>query len=454
MKKIKREWPFYAFYDHTGMARHLERMAAKGWMLDHITTNGAWRYHAIEPARVHFAVTYFPYASDFDAAPDDDLQEFLDLCEAAGWELVTRTFQLLVFCNRAEDPVPLDTDPAIQVRNIHESMWSSYMWGKVIGLGLGCFLLLKALNDFYNSPFSFLSQYISLLLLGLGAVLALHEGLELAAYYLWHRRATRVAEEEGRFLPTPSRWWREALYGALFAALLLAYAILGSWRISLACSLFALAVELCRRVSYLLRDALKRFRLPRHFNRIVTFIALWVMILGAQYVRNSSMDLVIGSSHATAEYTYQDRTYTAYCDDLPLTVGDLLGADDARYSNRLYSQGTFLASKLSGYQTLRNGYDREENQPKSFYYHVYWSHLDNALDDAAQWRTYYNLYFFDTLDPKDSHAIDPTPYGAAAAWKNNSSYLLRYEDCVIQLSFGWYPTDAQLSQCIAVLRSL
>ena len=41
--KYRYEYPLYAFYDHTGMARHLEKMAQKGWMLEKIHTNSLWR---------------------------------------------------------------------------------------------------------------------------------------------------------------------------------------------------------------------------------------------------------------------------------------------------------------------------------------------------------------------------------------------------------------------------
>ena len=32
----KRELNLYAFYDHTGLERHLEKMAANGWMLESV----------------------------------------------------------------------------------------------------------------------------------------------------------------------------------------------------------------------------------------------------------------------------------------------------------------------------------------------------------------------------------------------------------------------------------
>lgn len=452
--KTRREHIFYAFYNHTGMARHLEKMAAKGWMLDRITTNGSWRYHAIEPAKLHFAVAYFPSASDYDAAPDEDLQQFLDLCEAAGWELVARTFQMMIFCNHAENPVPLETDPVIQVENIHTAMWSSYIWGKILALGLGGYWLLKVLNDLDNSAAKTLSWYLPLLLTALTLLLVLHQGAELIAYYRWHNKAKRVAEEENRFLPVPGSRVQDVLIYIGLAVLVVGYAILENWRFSLVMCLFSAVLLLLYRVSFAVRDAMKRRGVSRTLNRVLTFLLLYLLIFGAQYIEFSNIDWIVGDPHAKTEYTYLDHTYTAYCDDLPLTLGDLLGAEDSRYSNRLYHQGTPLAAITSGFQSLRKGYYAAENQPAEFYYHVFRSDLDIVLDDGALWREAYVEYDFLRDSPSDSHLIDPAPYGAEKVWKNGMNYLLRYEDRVIQLSFSWYPTDAQLNQCITTLRSL
>ena len=74
----------HAFFDHTGIARHLEKRARQGWMLDYIRTNTFFRYRRCEPKDLRFAVTYFPTASEF-SAPEDDQKEFYDLCAAAGY---------------------------------------------------------------------------------------------------------------------------------------------------------------------------------------------------------------------------------------------------------------------------------------------------------------------------------------------------------------------------------
>ena len=111
--KHKRELNLYSFYDHTHIARHLEDMAARGWELEKFNFNGLFRYRRAEPKTVHYAVTYFPKASNFDPGPSEGQQAFTDLCEAAGWEKVGQSFQMQIFRSRAEAPVPLETEPRV-----------------------------------------------------------------------------------------------------------------------------------------------------------------------------------------------------------------------------------------------------------------------------------------------------------------------------------------------------
>ena len=65
MQAKRWELNLYSFYDHTGMERHLEKMAAKGWLLESIGTT-LWRYRRIEPQRLRFSVAYYPDATESD----------------------------------------------------------------------------------------------------------------------------------------------------------------------------------------------------------------------------------------------------------------------------------------------------------------------------------------------------------------------------------------------------
>ena len=86
MNTKKRRLEYYSFYNHTGIERHLTEMALKGWLLESIS-NFYWTYCRIEPRNIHFCVTYYPRASDFDPEPSEDQQTFHDFCAHTGWKL-------------------------------------------------------------------------------------------------------------------------------------------------------------------------------------------------------------------------------------------------------------------------------------------------------------------------------------------------------------------------------
>ena len=56
MAEYKRRIELFSLYDHTNIEKHLEKMAAKGWFLEKILTNGPWIYRRDEPKKVHYAV--------------------------------------------------------------------------------------------------------------------------------------------------------------------------------------------------------------------------------------------------------------------------------------------------------------------------------------------------------------------------------------------------------------
>lgn len=456
MFTTKREHLHFSFYDHAGIARHLEQMAQKGWMLRRIRTNGAWIYRRIEPQTLHFAVTYFPRASDFHAQPGDDQQEFLDLCAAAGWSFVAQTFQMQIFCNTAQDSVPLETDPAIQVENVHDAMWANYLPGNLIVVGvLGFALLFLVGSRLEASLIHALSSTHFLFLLAAALLLLFYESGEILRYYLWHHKALRVAEKEGRFHPLRGGRLPNLLLAIAFPLLLLLYGWAAGWKYAVYMLLSVVIVLLIYQASYAVRDWLKRRKTKTWVNRVLSFLTTFLLILGLQFgqdlIRDSEwMD---DDNHISESYTHEEKTYTAYLDPLPLTAGDLMGVDDSLYSNRFYERSTFLASITSGSQYLRmDCFDPE--LPQSFYYHIYRSPLDLALNASLKWRFRYVEYTLLSDALQSEQRLTPAPFGAKDAWHRVSEtfdYLLRYEDAVLQLSFGWEPTTEQMETAIEIL---
>ena len=67
----KRTLNWYQINDSEAIARHLEWMAERGWLLEKAGST-LWTYRRGEPGPVKYAAACFPEASIFDAAPTPD----------------------------------------------------------------------------------------------------------------------------------------------------------------------------------------------------------------------------------------------------------------------------------------------------------------------------------------------------------------------------------------------
>lgn len=198
MKRKKyRELNLYSYYDHAGIARHLEDMARQGWQLEKAGST-FFTYHRCDPAELHYAVVYFPKASQFDPEPPAEQREFWELCKATGWELVTSRYQMQIFCNPAKDSTPIETDPVVQVENVRAAMKKGAVRGNWVLLICSCLQIwlqfrTYSIRDFLTQGFA-LSAVLIWLMLGINAI------VELTAYYRWYRKAKAAAREEGILL--------------------------------------------------------------------------------------------------------------------------------------------------------------------------------------------------------------------------------------------------------------
>lgn len=120
MKDKKRVWELFSFYDRSGLEKHLAQMAEKGWMLEDIGSF-FWMYRKIEPQKLTFCICWYPKASALDPEPSEEQQTFYDFCEHTGWTLAGGFGQMQVFYNERPDPMPIETDPVMEVEGIHRS---------------------------------------------------------------------------------------------------------------------------------------------------------------------------------------------------------------------------------------------------------------------------------------------------------------------------------------------
>lgn len=467
MKTTKCRFELFTFYDHTGIARHLERMARKGWLLQKMRSN-LWTYRAIPPARLTFTVTYYADASAFDPEPSEGELCFQDFCAHTGWKLAASSAQLQIFYNDRPDPIPIETDPTLEIETIHRSAKRAFLLPYFLLLALGLVNTVLFVSSLLGDPVGFLSS-TTRLFTGYAWVLELLLCVtELGGYFRWRHRAKKAALQ-GEFLQTTGH---SLLQGIVLIAALAGFAL---WLLSILLTepplmkAVAVAMVLYMAALFLLvwaiRSCLKRRKASAGLNRTVTtissFVLSFLMIGGITYgILQASRDGLFQQEDA---YAHKGSEFTLYLDELPLTVEDLQpifsDASDQYICRRSASQSPLLARFD---MTQRPRLDAAEEDLSWLEYTVtlvkvpalydlcrsqllkYWNETEN-MGVPEGWRTFY--------EPRDA-----APWGALEAYQvvaedagPRERYLLCYGDRFVEIFFDWTPTADQMAQVGTVL---
>ena len=151
MRETKRRLETFSFYDRTGLEKHLTKMAEEGWLLEKIG-QFFWTYRRIGPKRLTFCTCCFPKASAFDAGPSEEQEIFYDFCQHSGWVLAAASAQLQVFYNERPDPVPIETDPVLEVDAIHRSMKKSMIPSQLLLLAVTTLNVVLYVSQLLDDP--------------------------------------------------------------------------------------------------------------------------------------------------------------------------------------------------------------------------------------------------------------------------------------------------------------
>ena len=114
------EYNLFDLYAAPEIAQHLEALAQQGWQLEHIGPV-FWRYRKCPPGDLHYAVVYFP-KDPADEYISRQQRELWELCRATDCELTATAGQMQVFRTAEKEPIPIETDPVVQVETIHAAM--------------------------------------------------------------------------------------------------------------------------------------------------------------------------------------------------------------------------------------------------------------------------------------------------------------------------------------------
>lgn len=460
MRDKKRTWGACSLYDRSGMEKRLAQMAEKGWLLEGIGSL-LWTYRRIEPKKLTFCVCWFPTASAFDPEPSEEQRTFYDFCEHTGWVLAGASGQMQVFYNEAPDPVPIETDPVMEVDAIHRAAkrttLPSHLTLLTLALFSGGLFVFRLLQD----PVGVLSSGVNLFTGMCWALLILQAAVECGSYFLWHRRAVRAAEQGEFYEAGGHRTFQKICLAAFWLGMLyFLVSILTSGNRTMmvtALLMFGVYMPGLFLVTRGVMSLLKKKKAPAGVNRLVTLLSAFVAAL---LLMNAIIFGVLsGSSNgwfAVGEdtYEYQGGTFSAPQDELPLTVEDLLDVDYSGYLREQTRQQSFLLAQYESRQYPRFDAPDYKEMPCLDYtvtlvkVPALYGVCKNALlaDWEGDWLPEGHRDY--TL------SIDPTPWGAEEAYRlanqdygPGNTFLLCYQDRLVEIQFshGWFVTPEQMA---------
>lgn len=458
MLRTKRRMEFFAFYDDQGIARHLERMAQKGWMIERIN-NYFWTYRRIEPQRLRFAVTYFPEASDFNPGPTENQQTFQEYCESAGWQFAVQWCQMQIFYSENSDAVPLETEEPIRLQNIHRCMRKNFLPGNIAVMILMMILLLLQMVSVPRDLLSLLAENTRLITVTLLLLAILSEAGMLLGYYFWRRRSLRAVANGGscarggRFQHCLGRpvWLLVILLAALYL-----YSVGSYWPLVLICAAVLAGISA---LTLAVRAVLRGMGVARETNIAATAVLIVFLSIGFGValpgLSGWMRDAGLFQKQPAYIYTTQNGSSTwdweVYDDPIPLKVQDLRPTDYPHYSYEKTERSSPFVSVMKASQTgFPDGLENERLlytvvrlKQKVWYRPV----LESMLKAEERFR-------YD--GEQDSFLlVDAPQWGADEVYQRHIDgepqpeyYVCYVPDCILQLDLSWEPT----AQEIAVIR--
>ena len=445
MRTTRIEMNFYSIYDRAGLEKHLEDMAAKGWMLDKMGQY-LWYYRRTEPKKLRFAVSYFPSASVFDPAPSEKQETYREFCEHAGWNLAGASAQLEVYWHEDENAVPLVTDPMMEIKTIHKTAKKTVILSNLLLLAIVIMNVCRTIQFYQRNTISALlsdSNIWTTLAMVFAGVYCVSE---LIRYFAWYFKAKKIAESEERFLTTKSTiGYTKVMLGIMillfvigFASFMLDESILvGAVILGYTTVIFAIV--------FCIKSVLKKMNASTNVNRTITFISCFIISLivtsASTFFIFRNIDLSKADEHnIVGTYDHQGRIFEVYKDELPFYLEDFTYVEDVQYS---YYKEVEESSVLKQVSVRQDKVGYEEEGPELSYAiidvkiaAVYDSCVNYFLRGASR----YN-------DGMEYREVQDEIWGANTVYRlyegseYMDTYLLCYENRIVRISLYDFDTE-------------
>lgn len=438
MRTKKRVFTDFAFYDRTGMQKYLEKQALKGWRLFEIKGNN-WSFTRIEPRKLSYGIAYYPNASEGNTDISENQQIFIDMCGQTGWNLAARSGALHVFFNLSEDPVPINTDAALEIEMIHKTMKKTLLSAWFRGMALCGFVILLRLLSLMLSPVDRLASYMELFVLAYHVILFAVVLLMLSKYYCWLRKAKLAAQMDNSTTPTKSYPY-VSLIMAISVLFIMILAFAESVHISVfvvggGCGLFIVIMLLLRKMLEWDGREISLLRSVAEVSVVFLCAAVLVTFLVLPFFINNSR---------TDTYTYEGKQYDVYNDVLPLRIEDIEDNAPGGYSYKMVDDTqTFMLRYVEAKQIPRK--DTEATQRLS--YRIATVKIPLLYDWCA------NAMLRETkgyqITTRNIEGAETVYY---CVTDKDHCWLICYENKIVELKANWMLSEEQVIASCKIIR--
>ena len=452
----KRQTIWYQIDDTEAIARHLEKMAAKGWLLESVD-NWWYTYRRAEPAKVKYTATFFPDASIYDPRPTEGQETYADYCLAAGWELAAVYGPIQYFRSIRPDPAPIETDESVRLAAVRRTMRKTFVLSYALMLLVALINLPLLLRQFRWDPLDFLCSNYKLATVVLMTGIIVYVAGMLLDYLIWVLRSRYSVAHGGscRKPHTRFRFWFSMAMLALCAVVLLGY-FMGFTGLRAGLLIYLVIYGGIMLLSRWVLRRLKRSGASRSDIRgmfIVFAIVVGVVVGFATpflFARLADAVIILTGREPAESYTYTSRgfsfTRSIYRDELPLTLEELgyTVTEDDYCSYRAEISRSPLAARSEYTQEAMN---LDSDLPR-LYYQTYDSRWSWVLEKCWE-----ELTRAEEDDPWPMQKLPPAPWGAEEACRREglTSYFLLYPDRIVAFKLGG---DAAAQQIEMIARAL
>lgn len=172
----------YEYYELDALAEYLQHQAAEGWELTSKTGN-VLGFRRCEPRRVKISAEIV-----YQDSGDWDNSRMIEYCEAAGWKHIFSDGKLQIFETEDMQAEPIHTDQKLKLREIHRKSYKMNLLLPLITIVPAVGIFIKC-NPFDNCT-TYLRMY-SLLTTMAFPILIFILMLYAGHYLLWYTRACR-----------------------------------------------------------------------------------------------------------------------------------------------------------------------------------------------------------------------------------------------------------------------